>query len=218
MDNKIGAKARAFNRETPDQRKRELILATLKLISEKGVRAATVRAIAQQANVTQGLIRHHFSSKEELICAAYDFHMQAMMTTTFEASEVSSDTAVERLAKFVRSTLTPPVVDHRAVSLWAGFFQLIQHNQRIRTTHEKTYIHFRDRIEFLIANAIEEQGGKVKEAQLRKLAIACNGVIDGLWLEGSALYDQFSHGELVDIGLMSISRILGIDLTDLKGD
>ena len=48
-----------FRREPAEQRKDDLIQATLSLIAEQGVRAATVRAIAKRADVTQGLIRHH---------------------------------------------------------------------------------------------------------------------------------------------------------------
>ena len=67
-----------FRREPAAQRKEALIQATLSLVAEEGVHGATVRAIADRANVTQGLIRHYFSSKEELIMAAYAYHMNAM--------------------------------------------------------------------------------------------------------------------------------------------
>ena len=66
---------RKFKRESAEARKEALILATLELVAENGVRGATVRGIAQRADVTQGLIRHYFSSKEELIIAAYEHHM-----------------------------------------------------------------------------------------------------------------------------------------------
>ena len=59
-----------FRREPAEQRKDDLIQATLSLIAEQGVRAATVRAIAKRADVTQGLIRHYFSTKHDLILAA----------------------------------------------------------------------------------------------------------------------------------------------------
>ena len=50
-------------------------------------------------------------------------------------------------------------------------------------------------------------------AQLRREAIACNAVIDGLWLEGGVLPHGFAPGELVRIGLQSVGAILGVDLT-----
>ena len=50
------------------------------------------------------------------------------------------------------------------------------------------------------------------EIDPRQLAIACNAVIDGLWLEGSTLPDAFDKGELVRIGIRSIGAMLGVDL------
>lgn len=218
MKNKIQTGQRSFSRATPDQRKQELIQATLRLISKQGVRAATVRAIAQEANVTQGLIRHHFTNKEVLINAAYEYYMRQMNITIFNAVDLEATSACERLAKFVTSTLTSPVGDPESVALWAGFFQLVQHDGRMRATHEKTYLQYRDKIELLIADAIEENGGRFKIVELRRMAIVCNAIIDGLWLEGVALRERFTTGEIVDIGLMSIGSILGINLSEFTED
>jgi hypothetical protein len=37
-------------------------------------------------------------------------------------------------------------------------------------------------------------------------------VIDGLWLEGSALPDGFERDELSEIGLQSVGSIIGLNL------
>ncbi len=49
---------------------------------------------------------------------------------------------------------------------------------------------------------------------LRSQAIACNAVIDGLWLAGSMLPESFHPGELEQIGLASVGAILGLDLAE----
>jgi hypothetical protein len=48
------------------------------------------------------------------------------------------------------------------------------------------------------------------EATLRAHAIACNAVIDGLWLEGSALPEAFAPGEVERIGLHRSARSLDL--------
>lgn len=53
----------------------------------------------------------------------------------------------------------------------------------------------------------------VPATRLRQEAIACNAVIDGLWMEGGVLPHGFAPGELVRIGLASVGAILGTDLT-----
>lgn len=201
---------RKFRRESAEFRREALILATLDLIAEMGVRGATVREIAARANVTQGLIRHYFSTKDELVQAAYEHHMNALTDQTAASSGQGS--AVSRLANFVDASLRPPVVDPSAVGLWAGFLNKVQHDPKMQLIHQKTYNYFRNHLEALIVAAQQESGWAVDPADAARLAIACNAVIDGLWLEGGALPDSFSAGQLAQIGLESVGAIVGIPL------
>ncbi|UWQ90292.1 TetR family transcriptional regulator C-terminal domain-containing protein [Rhodobacteraceae bacterium M382] len=203
---------RKFNRITPDQRKLALIEATLALVGEKGVQGATVRAIADRADVTQGLIRHHFSSKEELISAAYDHHMTTLTTLAQATVDPTADTARSRLAGFVRATLTPPVVDQRSLALWAAFLNRVQQDAAMRAIHQRTYMVFRDHLEGLIHAALTESNHPAPQDRTRRLAIACNAVLDGLWLEGGALPNLFAPDELSEIGLASVGALINIDL------
>ncbi|WP_104016909.1 TetR/AcrR family transcriptional regulator [Roseovarius nitratireducens] len=201
---------RKFERKPAEARKEALILATLDLVAENGVRGATVRGIAKQADVTQGLVRHYFSTKEELISAAYEYHMNALTDQT--AASAKDGKARSRLARFISATLTPPVVDARSVALWAAFLNKVRHDAGMRAIHERTYVYFRDHLEELIKAALDEAGQSSKSEKLRYLAIAGNAVIDGLWLEGGALPDAFSSGELAQIGLRSVGAIIEIPL------
>ena len=139
---------RSFSREQPEQRKEALIEATLKLMAETGPAGATVRAIAETAGMSQGMIRHYFSSKEDLIVAAYERHMHALTEAT-EAQASQAGSAEDRLRNFIVASLTPPVVDARAMALWAGFIHMVRRDQAMQDTHERTYYHFRDRLEVL---------------------------------------------------------------------
>lgn len=208
----MGHDRRKFSREPAEARRAALIDATLELVAEKGVRGSTVRAIAERAGVTQGLIRHYFLSKEELITAAYEQHMTGLTELTAALAEQNGGSALERLARFVVASLTPPVVDARSVALWASFLNRVQQDPDMRRIHAKTYADFRGRLETLIATALEEAGTPATPAQLRQLAIAANAVVDGLWLEGGALPEAFDPGELPQIGLRSVSAITGLNL------
>ncbi|AZV78409.1 TetR family transcriptional regulator [Parasedimentitalea marina] len=203
---------RKFKRESADQRKEALIVATLSLVAEGGVRGATVRAIAERANVTQGLIRHYFRSKEDLIIAAYDHHMTNMTDQTFAFAAAVDKSARDRLAALVNASLQPPVADPRAVALWASFLNKVQQDAQMKAMHERTYVYFRDQLQELIRAALEEAGQQTSPARLRHLATACNGVIDGLWMEGGALPDAFAPGELPGIGVEAVGAIIGLDL------
>jgi len=205
---------KTFTRESPDQRRDALIEATLMLIADGGPEAATVRNIARVAGVTQGLIRHYFSTKEELVGAAYERHMTTMRYASWATLDLDHPNAVARLGSLVAASLQPPVVDPRAMALWAGFIQSVQRDAHMRAIHEKTYFQFRNKLEQLIGAAFIEAGRPENAAELRRFSIACNAVLDGLWLEGSALPNTFKAGELPAIGLASVGAILGLELTE----
>ncbi|PVA11200.1 TetR family transcriptional regulator [Pelagivirga sediminicola] len=200
-----------FRRIGPDQRRDAMIDAMLSLIAEEGMAAATTRAVAARAGVTPGLIRHYFDSKDALLSAAYERHMSALTAATCGPHQGRS--AAQRLARFVAAGLRAPVTSAEAVSLWAGFLAHVQHGGAMQDTHAATYAEFRDHLQALIADALVEAGRAVPEPALRRHAIACNAVIDGLWLEGGMLPDAFAPGELARIGLDSVSAMLDLALT-----
>jgi AcrR family transcriptional regulator len=205
---------RPYSREDSDTRRNDLIEATLRLISSKGIRAATARAIAAEAGVSQGLIRHYFTSKDDLLIATYEEHMMGLIRESIKAASGDFPTAKERLVGFIRASLTPPVASPKGVALWAGFFQMLMHDEAMRKSHVRTYTFLRRHIEDLITDVYAEEGKSVSSDKRRQLSISCNGVLDGLWIEGSAIGDTFEEGELVSAGVNAVSGILQIPLED----
>lgn len=200
---------RKFRREGEERRRDQLIAAALDLIAESGTDGATVRAIAARAGVTQGLIRHYFSSKEDLTRAAYDTLM-SKMTEASMASLLSRPPSPEaELAAFVVTTLSPQLTGQREFGLWSGFIRMVLRDAEMAEIHEANYLAYRDELQTLIA-ALPGAGDDPE--MHRRLAIACNGLLDGLWLEGSVYPHGFREGELVDSALAAVGKIVGVDL------
>ena len=94
-----------------------MIAAALDLIAESGTDGATVRAIAARAGVTQGLIRHYFSSKEDLTRAAYDTLMSKMTEASMAWLLSRPPSPEAALAAFVVTTLSPQLTGQREFKL-----------------------------------------------------------------------------------------------------
>lgn len=201
---------RSYQRLPEETRREALILAAIDLMAEGGPNAATVRAIADRAGTTPGLIRHYFQSKHDLTRAAYH-HLMDQMTAESEAAARSATAPEAALAALVRASLRPPVMDGDRIRLWAGFMQMVQREPALRDVHEATYLQFRD----LIQSLIQRLPDHAEPARARRLAIACNAVIDGLWLEGGTLPGGFAEGEVETIGLEAVSAILGFPLSQM---
>ena len=62
---------RKQQRQIPDDREQTLITAASNVLADGGQDDHIVRVIADRADATQGLIRLYFSTKDDLIAAAY---------------------------------------------------------------------------------------------------------------------------------------------------
>lgn len=204
-------KTTKIRQKNTDARRTDLIEATLNVIARDGVKAATVRSISKEANVTQGLIRYYFKTKDELIAAAYEAYMGSLVDLADRASR-GKDSARKRLSKFIQVSLDAPVTSHESVAIWAGFFEILLHDKAMTSSHNRSYDILRLHLKELIKEVFEEEGLSIPDDKLRRLSIAGNAVLDGLWMEGGALPDAFHAGELIQIGLESFSALLDVDL------
>lgn len=55
-----------------DERRREIVDVTWRLIEEGGIEAATMREIAARAGFANGALKHYFSGKDQIIKDAYE--------------------------------------------------------------------------------------------------------------------------------------------------
>ena len=67
-----------------DSRREEVAGAAARLIAEKGLEALTTRALAKSLGCSIGVLSHYFSSKEEIVIAAFRW---AVWTAFFRSSK-----------------------------------------------------------------------------------------------------------------------------------
>jgi AcrR family transcriptional regulator len=84
----------------------QLVEAALRLIGERGLKAATVRAVAGEAAVTPGLVVHHFGTKDQL-AAEVDHLVIARFTaalavdTDVHSPDDAASGIAERLSRMI---------------------------------------------------------------------------------------------------------------------
>jgi AcrR family transcriptional regulator len=203
---------RAFHHESEDVRRQDLIAATLDCIAEYGIQGATVRQIADRAGVTPGLIRHYFTGKDLMFQAAYREVVYTMFESASKAADEKIDDPFARLRIFVVANFQAPIIDQKMLSLWATFIAQTGVDPALAAIHREGYLSYRDTLEQLLADALKANGRDDDAAGLRSLAIAINGLIDGLWLEGCMAGDLFAEGELGRTALSSVEKLTGLTL------
>lgn len=200
---------RTFQRAAEAERRQDLISATLDSISEHGLEGATVRDIAARAGVTGGLIRHYFTGKDQMVQAAYREMLATMTKTAIDAMADAGGDAHDRLHRFIVANVSPPIADPKALSLWAAFIGRVRSDEELARIHRENYILFLEILQGLVTSLLVSHGRDPALDECRHLAIAINGLIDGLWLENSLASDLFDEGRLPQIALDAVEALLG---------
>lgn len=200
---------RTFQRAGEAERRKDLIAATLDSISDYGLEGATVRDIAARAGVTGGLIRHYFAGKDEMVQAAYREMLAGMTGTAVDAMAEAGDDPRQRLHDFIVANVSPPIADPKALSLWAAFIGRVRSDEELARIHRENYLVFIGILQDLVQAVLTQHHHKPVFNEVRHLAVAINGLIDGLWLENSLASDLFDEGPLSDIALDAVEAMLG---------
>lgn len=181
-------------------------------IVELGIQGTSLRAVAAKAGVSNGLIRHYFSSKENLIAEAYSRTI-TIITDPPLAVAAEAGPPIEKMRRFIVASITGPVADPRILSLWATFISQVHINDRFRDVHREKYGAYRAACAGLIKDLLEANACEASPAELQRQSIALNAVIDGLWLEGCLSPDEIDERLQIDIGLSAVGRLLGIHIS-----
>jgi AcrR family transcriptional regulator len=110
----------AVLRDGGDQTLREHLIATAaRLIDEQGTSGLTVRTIAREAKVADGVLYNHFADKEEVIALALRAHVQAVMREAGGLPRAGEATVEQNLRTHITRGLA---VLARIMPAFAGVF------------------------------------------------------------------------------------------------
>ncbi|MCO7231493.1 MULTISPECIES: TetR/AcrR family transcriptional regulator [unclassified Cobetia] len=199
---------KAFQRLSQDQRRRDLLEATLSCVAQHGLAGASVRRVAEAAGVSPGLIRHHFGTKDDMVRAAYAYMMGQLTSDIADASPASDDSPACRLARFIAASLTQPNLAAHKISLWATFIGRVRHDASYSAVHQETYREFLDLLAQLVRPVLSAHALPATESECQEQAIALNGLIDGLWLEGGLEHGLYPVERLPAIAMRAAEGIL----------
>ena len=93
------------NRALRDATRSRVLDSALRLFSRLGYQAASIRRIARDADVAQGLLYSHFRGKEDLLRALFRLSMEDVRSSFAAAAEPDGRPPLERLIRSAFATL-----------------------------------------------------------------------------------------------------------------
>ena len=169
-----------FRREAPVDRRRQLGEAALRCIVKDGNAGVSVRQIAAEAGVTQGLITHHFGEINELVAYAFDLMSDNLLDAIRAAVAAAPQNPQARIDAFIQASFSPILFDRDVLGVWVVFWGLILHSPRMAQSQTREYASYVETLESLLSDLAEEQNFVIGD--LKMAAVTLTALLDGLWL------------------------------------
>ena len=117
-------------------RRDELLALAATMFAERGLRATTVRDIADSAGILSGSLYHHFSSKEEMV----DEVLRGFLDWLFERYQQIVETEpnpLERLKGLFMASFEAIATRHAAVVIYQDEAKHLSSQERFAYVHER---------------------------------------------------------------------------------
>ena len=187
------AKMKKNNRtEAPEERRRQLIEATVTCIASHGISGTTLRKVSETAGLSLGLVNFHFESKDTLLEHTLRTLAEEHRTLWKQKVMTKELTSVEKIYAIVEAQFHPKICNRKKLAVWFAFFG--------ETSHRKTYRNITSGIDAERLETCRTLLQKVAEeralvGQPRDIAATLEALFDGTWLNILMYPDGFSRVE-----------------------
>ncbi|HEK1685566.1 TPA: transcriptional regulator BetI [Pseudomonas putida] len=176
-------------RVDPQTRRKAIVEATMRCITRYGHAGTTIERICEQAQVSVGLIGHHFSSKDELMLSTYQELTNQLREETRRTLESRQGSAADRLTAIIRSSFRGSIFNEFILTTWLGFWGAAVSSDELRALNRKLYGDYRKELEAVFKDVASERGLSLDAKQG---ALIITALIDGFWLEWALDHKAFS--------------------------
>lgn len=194
-----------FRRIAPEQRRQLLIEAGLACLARGGILGFTIDNICAEAQVSRGLITHHFGSKDNLLAAIYE----TMIAKLMGAVETGGN-GRERIARIIDVCFAPDNANRESLKMWLAVWGEVANQPALLKQHRKQYARYRSGVEAALAALAEETQ---RDVDVPFTAMMLISLIDGLWLEWCIDPRQISAEDAKAACRRLLEPVFGIEIS-----
>jgi AcrR family transcriptional regulator len=188
-----------------EQRRQQLIDATMKCIGRKGLTGTTLSDVAKEAGLSQGIVNLHFESKDNLLTETLLSLANDYRTQFDKALDRAGPAAADKLLAIVEHDLRPSILDRRKLAVWFAFWGEVKSRptyRRICDAHDRYY----DEVVASLCDKLIDEGDYTGITGIAA-AEALTSMSNGLWLGcllGPQNWDRQLARDAVDSYLKSV--------------
>jgi TetR/AcrR family transcriptional repressor of bet genes len=163
-----------------ERRQQQLLDATIKCISKKGLGSMTLADVAGEAGLSQGIVNLHFKSKGNLLNETLKFLFEDYDAEFMQTVASSPPQAAAKILALMEMDLKPTVCDRKKLAVWFAFWgeaKAVPTYRKICAAYEEKY----DDIMLKLAEEIIHEGGYT-DIDAQTVTDVLTSMTDGLWL------------------------------------
>ena len=194
-----------MTRLSPTARREEIIAATLRVASTKGMANTTVRDVAAEMGTSSGLIHHYFSSMDDVLAAAFAEAAGTDLANT-EAAMGDCTSAADKLAAFFASYTRND--EAFAFQLWLDAWAEASRRPALGATSERLNVAWQRLIASTVVEGVAEGTMVCDEPDATAWRVL--SLLDGLSLQLAAHPGVIERGVVLDWAMTALETEVGL--------
>jgi AcrR family transcriptional regulator len=161
-------------------RREQIVRATIRCLARDGYAGLTMKGVAAEARLSQGILHYYFADKQAILAAAA-LRVTVDLDRRVAAEAHGARGALGRLRALVRACLDVAARDREFWTVFIEFWGESLHDRALAALNARTYARSRRLIARMIAGGIAE--GTFRRQDPGAAAAAVLGLLDGLSLQ-----------------------------------
>jgi len=162
-------------------RREQIVRATIRCLAREGYTRLTMKKVAREAGVSQGILHYYFADKRAMLAATLEAVTRDLDRRVAAAQSRTGCDARARLRALVRACLEVAVSRPEFWVVFVEFWGEMLHDRRLRDLNTAVYSRTRRLIGRLIAEGV--RAGRFRPVDPRRASAVVLGLIDGLSLQ-----------------------------------
>ena len=189
----------------PEERREQLILATIRSVADRGLADTTIATVAQEAGLSQGIVNLHFRSKDGLLTETLRYLADEYRTACQKAAETGAVSPVEGLLAMVELDFRRTICSRDKLAVWFAFWG----ERRFRPTYRRICAErdrsYDDMVRVICARLCDEGG--YPDVEPAVVADGLSALTDGLWLDLLVRPESMSRERAKHIALSYLADV-----------
>ena len=200
----------------PEERREQLILATIRSVANRGLADTTIATVAQEAGLSQGIVNLHFRSKDGLLTETLRYLADEYRNAVQDAAEIGSVSPVEGLLAMVELDFRRTICSREKLAVWFAFWG----ERKFRPTYRRICA-ARDKANDDLVRAmctrLAEQGD-YQDVEPALVADGLSALTDGLWLDLLVRPESMSRERAKRVTLSYLADVFPRHFTQPEAD